>query len=61
MINVCVPGEPGNEAKVTCEQFGLVARLSWPRSQAPTLRNTDIEVVQAWVAWYFLSCEHHQR
>ena len=25
--------------------------------KAPTLRNTNIEVVQAWRAWYFFSCE----
>ena len=28
------------------------------RSKAPTLRNVSVEVMQAWRAWYFLSCNH---
>ena len=26
--------------------------------QAPTLGNVSVEVMQAWRAWYFLSCDH---
>jgi len=37
--------------------LGSAQVLYTPRSQAPTLRNANIEVVQAWRAWYFLSRE----
>ena len=38
---------------------GLLAVFAQLRSQAPTLWNTSIEVVQVWRAWYFFSCEYH--
>ena len=30
-----------------------------PHSQAPTLQNVNIEVVQGWRAWYFISHDHN--
>ena len=40
--------------------YGPVS-ASEPCPQAPMLPNTNIEVAQAWNAWYFFSHEKHQR
>ena len=47
----------GALARLHCTRVCLSGQS---RSQAPTLRNTNTEIMQAdtWRAWYFFSCDH---